>query len=390
MSNQIVSPDADCREGRGDDHVPPVRIAFCITDLDVGGAERMFVELVTRLNRDHWEPRVYCLSKTGRLADRLTEANISVTCFGAQSWTDLGVVFRLASELRRFRPQLLQCFLLHANLIGRFAAWLARVPRVVCGIRVAERRSVWRLWVDRLTQWLVDHNVCVSQGVAEFSIRTAGLHPNKVSVIPNAVDFERFASARPVSRESLGLSPKSRLILFVGRLDPQKSPRLLLTVFERLSSQHSGWQLLFVGDGPLRGELEQFVTDQHLEGSVRFAGWRPDVPELLKTADCLVLPSLWEGMPNIVLEAMAAGLPVVVSRVEGTDELIKFDETGLLVEPGSDLELEEAIERLLTDNDLAEKLGQAAQQLVKSCFTFDRMVASYEQIFTRLSAPLVY
>lgn len=362
---------------------PPIRVAFCITDLDVGGAERMFVELVTRLDRSHWEPRVFCLSGPGALVKRLHASNIPVTCFGAKSIRHLGVIWRLAAELKKFRPALMQSFLFHANLVGRIAAWWAGVPRMVCGIRVAERRSRLPLWLDRWTQGFVDHNVCVSQAVAEFSIRNAGLAKSKVSVIPNGVEFERFAAATAVDRTSLGLTD-APLILFVGRLDPQKSPFTLLEAFARLIQRHADWQLLFVGEGPLRSLMSEWVAEHGLKSNVHFAGWRPDVPELLKAADVLVLPSLWEGMPNIVLESMAAGLPVVVSRVEGTEELIHDGKTGLLTTPGSVAEVEQQIEKVLLDCEFSTSLSIAAQQTVFKGFTLEAMIHSYEQLYLGL------
>ncbi len=380
MTNGIVLPAHDSSE-----RSPPVRIAFCITDLDVGGAERMFVELVTRLDRNRWEPRVYCLSDSGALAARLQAAEIPVICFGAKNSRNLRVIQKLTAELKTFSPVLLQCFLFHANFVGRLAAWRAGVPHVVCGIRVAERRSRVPLWLDRLTQGFVDQNVCVSRAVAEFSIHKARLKASKISVIPNAVDFDRFASAVAVDRASLGLSV-APLVLFVGRLDPQKAPFILLEAFAHLLERHPDWQLLLVGDGPLRASMEEWVTQRGLDHRIQIAGWRPDIPELLKAADLLTLPSLWEGMPNIVLEAMAAGLPVVVSRVEGTEELIRDGETGLLVTPGLPIELERRIETVLTDPELCSRLKNAAQPAVQKLFTMDRMVSAYEQLYARLIA----
>jgi glycosyltransferase involved in cell wall biosynthesis len=378
MMDEIVLP----ANGSGE-RPPPVRIAFCITDLDVGGAERMFVELVTRLDRHRWEPRVFCLSGPGALVARLQAAEIPVTCFGAKCIRHLGVLQKLTAELKTFTPALLQCFLFHANLVGRLAAWRAGVPHVVCGIRVAERRSRVPLWLDRLTQRFVDHNVCVSRAVAEFSIQQAGLKASKISVIPNAVDFDRFSNAVAVERTKLELSA-APLALFVGRLDPQKAPFDLLEAFGHLLQRNPDWQLLFVGDGSLRASMDNWVTQRRLGHFIRIVGWRPDVPELLKTADLLVLPSLWEGMPNIVLEAMAAGLPVVVSRVEGTDELIRDGETGLLVTPGSPVELERQIERILTTPELSSRLRDSAQITVQKQFTMGHMVSAYEQLYARL------
>lgn len=359
----------------------PIRIAFCITDLDIGGAERMLVELVTRLDRRKWEPHVFCLSKPGKLVEQLEAARVPTVCFGVSRAWQIGVIRCLAKELRAFRPALLQCFLFHANLAGRIAAKWAGVRRVVCGIRVAERRSRIPLWLDRLTQGLVNHNVCVSQGVAEFSIRNAGLRPDKISVIPNAVDFQRFADASPICRDAFGIPKEARVILFVGRLEPQKSPFLLLETFDRLRKRHPDWHLVLVGNGPLKPAITSWITANQLETAVTLAGWRGDIPSLLKGTDCLVLPSQWEGMPNVVLEAMAAGLPVVVSKVEGTKELIEHGTDGLLFEPDSRQELECQIETLLTDSRLALTLAKNAQLKVRKFFTFESMVAAYEHVY---------
>ncbi len=384
MTERIVSTAANAGEHPSMMPQPPsspVRIAFCITDLDIGGAERMFVELITRLDRRFWEPHVYCLSGAGALVEKLEAAAVPVICFGAKGLRHLDVIRRLASELKSFAPQLLQCFLFHANIVGRVAAWWAGVPHVICGIRVAERRSRFPLWLDRLTQGFVDHNVCVSQAVAKFAIEQGGLSPKKISVIPNAVDVKFFSTATAADRAEFVFSADAPLVLFVGRLDPQKAPLVLLEAFDRLLQRHPNWQLLFLGDGPLRSELEAEVARRGRTMQIRIAGWRPNVAEWLRAADVLALPSLWEGMPNIVLEAMAAGLPVVVSRVEGTEELVQEGVTGLLTEPGSASDLETNIEALLSDSEMACRISNAAQQNVATTFTFDGMVASYDKLF---------
>lgn len=385
MTDEIVSTAAKPGERPSRDeyslddvHSPcPTRIAFCITDLDVGGAEKMFVELVTRLDRRLWEPRVFCLSNRGKLVERLMAENISVVCFDVKTIRQISVFWKLAAELKHFRPALIQCFLYHANLVGRIAAWWAGIPLVICGIRVAERRSRLRLWLDKLTQGLVAHNVCVSQAVADFSVDLGRLSRKKVSVIPNAVEFDSFSGAKPLDRSTLGISADVPVVLFVGRLDPQKAPFVLLEAFKRLLVRHPNWRLLFVGDGVLRGPMNEWIAENELSNSIHLTGWRADIPGLLKTANCLALPSLWEGMPNIVLEAMASGLPVVVSQVEGTAELIQHGETGLLVKPGSADDLEQAIESVLIDTGLSNRLLKNAQHLCKEVFTIEKMVTQY-------------
>ncbi|HUG90901.1 MAG TPA: glycosyltransferase [Planctomycetaceae bacterium] len=363
-----------------------VRIAFCITDLDPGGAEQALVQIVTRLDRRHWEPAVYCLAPPGALVEPLRAAGVPVTCLGARSAWNVAVLPRLARELRRFRPRLVQTFLYHANISGRIAGAMARVPRVVSGIRVAERRGRRRLWIDRWTSALVDRHVCVSRGVADYSINTGGLAAEKVAVIPNGVDVERFASARAADLTQFGIPPDCRVLLFVGRLDPQKAPEVLIDAAAAAGvlPAHRDVHLLLVGDGPERERIVERIRACPISDRVHLAGQRDDVAELLQASFALVLPSRWEGLPNAVLEAMAAGRPVVATAVEGTTELVARQSTGLLVEPGSVKDLAETLGWLLDHPDEAHRMGLNAQGVVRQSFTWERCAQDYERLYERL------
>jgi glycosyltransferase involved in cell wall biosynthesis len=363
---------------------PPLRIAFCITDLDPGGAERAFVQLVTRLDRRFWEPAVFCLSSGGILTGELKNARVPVVSLGARRWSGLAAIWRLARELRRFRPVILQTFLFHANLAGRIAGRVAGVRHIVSGIRVAEKRSRVPLWLDRWTGRLVERNVCVSQAVAEFSISAAGLTAEKIMVIPNGVDVSKFAGAVTADLAGLGIPPGSRVLLSIGRLDPQKGVRDVVAaaalVVPRLSDVH----FLLVGEGRERHDLERLILEHGLAERVHLAGWRADIPELLAAGVALVLASHWEGLPNVILEAMAAGLAVVATRVEGTAELVIEGQTGLLVPPQSPRELAAAIEKLLADPAAAKAMGHAGQERAKAEFSWERMVTRYENLYQSL------
>lgn len=366
----------------------PIRIAFCITDLDAGGAERALVQLVTRLDRRRWQPAVYCLSPGGVLVEELINSGIPVVCLGARSVWNIGVLFRLTRELRQLQPALLQTFLFHANIVGRIAGWRAGVPYIVSGIRVAEKRTRTHLWLDRVTERLVDRHVCVSQGVADFSARVARLSPEKLHIIPNGVDACLFADAQPCDLAPLGIPPGNRTLITVGRLDPQKGLQFLIEAMETVVAQDRNIHLLIVGEGPQRPILEQDIRDRQLGQHVHLLGQRSDVPQLLQACDAFVLPSLWEGMPNAVLEAMAAGLPVIATRVEGVSELVTDGETGLLVDSGSATSLATAITMLLRDTDRAREMGTAAQRRTRSEFSWEKMTAAYERLYESLLATL--
>lgn len=364
--------------------LPPVRIAFCITDLDPGGAERALVRLVTGLDRARWTPAVFCLAGPGALVDELQTAGITVVCLGARHWSSIGVVLRLARELRKFQPAIVQTFLFHANLAGRISARLAGVRRVVSGIRVAERRSRIPLWLDRLTNWMVKVNVCVSQAVADFSVSEARLSSATLVVISNGVDVGRFEGANPADLSVFGIPPRSQVFLTIGRIDRQKGLSDLIEAAVLVVPKHPQAHFLLAGEGPERSAIERQIRDKGLNDCVHLAGWRADVPELLAAGDALVLPSLWEGMPNVILEAMAAGLPVVATRVEGTAELVVDGRTGLLTARQSPRELAAALERLLTDPASARMMGRAGQERAKAEFSWGKMVSRYEQLYNSL------
>lgn len=360
------------------------RVAFCITDLDAGGAERCLVTLARGLKRIGWQPQVYCLSSGGVLVDQLTEHDVPVVCLGARSWKDAWTVTTLSRHMRRQRPLLLQTFLFHANLVGRCAAAMARVPVVVSGIRVAEREKRWHLRWDRLTQWLVTTNVCVSESVAEFSMYDAGIACEKLRVIPNGVEVDRFRHAVPADLSPFGIGPDCRTLLAVGRLHEQKGHRILLEAAAPLLGQDPKLHLLIAGEGPLRSELERIVTAAPWGGRVHFLGPRDDIPRLMRAAAVFVLPSLWEGMPNVVLEAMAAGVPIVATDVEGVRELLAPAGATHIVPPGSAEMLRDRIESVLRDPDAAQESARDLQRVSGEQFTVEAMVQEYADLYREL------
>lgn len=361
-----------------------LRIAFCVTELDPGGAERALVELVTRLDRTRFACRVYCLSGRGALVERLNAAGIETVLLEARSRADLGVVFRLAAALREQQPHLLQTWLFHANLAGRIAGWWSGIPVIAGGIRVAERRSRWPLRLDRWTERLVDVQVCVSESVRSFSQTVAGLDPRKLRVIPNGVDAQRFARGASFDLQSLGVPPGKPVLVSVGRLDRQKGFDLLLEAIARGGAWPGDPHWIVVGDGPERTRLELQRTALGLEACVHFAGWQPDVAGILQRANGFVLPSRWEGMPNVILEAMAAGLPVVATDVEGVRELVVEGETGWIVKPVDPGDLAEGMRKMLEEGPSGRRRGAAGAHRVQQHFTWDLMASAYQQLYESL------
>ncbi len=360
-------------------------IALVITDLDVGGAERAMAMLATRLDPERWRPRVFCLGGEGPLADVVRRANLPCECLGVSRLNPMQAIGRLARRLRRFAPQLVQSFLFHANLATRLAAPWAGSPWVVSGIRVAEHQKRWHLALDRLTAPLATGSVCVSQGVLRFSRDVAGLDPARLTVIPNGIDPTPFDRAARLPREAIGVPDHAYLALCVGRIDLQKGLPDLLDAAERVIAHRSDWHLALAGDGPNSGWLLRQIDERApLRDNVHWLGRRDDIPSLLKSADLLVHPSLWEGMPNAVLEAMAARLPVVGTAVEGTEDLIVPGQTGWLVPVRDAIALSRALIEAADSPESCRRFGEAGRLRVQANFSLENTVAAYERLWAAI------
>jgi glycosyltransferase involved in cell wall biosynthesis len=360
----------------------PVPIALVITDLDVGGAERALAMLATRLDRRRWQPCVFCLGGAGRLVEVIREADILCECLGANRRNPVRAIVQLARRLRRFQPQLVQSFMFHANLASRLASPWAYWPWVLGGLRVAERQKRWHLGVDRLTAFLSTGSVCVSQGVFRFSREVARLNPERLIVIPNGIDPRPFDFAVAIPRATIGIPDNAHLALYVGRLDPQKGLPDLLTAAESVIAQRADWHLALAGDGRSRPWLlDQLSKHTQLREKIHLLGQYDNVPDLLKSASVLVHASLWEGMPNVVLEAMAAQLPVIGTAVEGTEDLVLPGQTGWLVPPRDAEALSHALIEAYDSPERCLQYGKAGRLRVEREFSLDATVAAYESLW---------
>ncbi len=313
---------------------------------------------------------------------RLDSAGVEVHCLGARGGRDiLSTTLELRRLLASQRPDLVQTFLFHANVLGRIAARLAGVPWVVCGVRVAERQSRWHLWLDRLTAGMVDCYVCVSNAVARFSHVRGGLPSGKLVVIPNGIDVRAYPAPRPADLGRWGIGPERRTIAFVGRLDRQKGVRWLVETCPRWLGRLPDCDLLLVGSGPEEAEVRRLCEGLGIAGRVHLAGWQREVASILAASHLLVLPSRWEGMPNVVLQAMASRLPVLATDAEGVRELLGEAADAQTVRFGRSQELADKLVGLMSDRAAAAELGRANRHRAETCFSIDEMVAGYQEVW---------
>jgi glycosyltransferase involved in cell wall biosynthesis len=361
-------------------HIP---ILHLITELDTGGAQTALLRLLARLDRDRFFPTVACLyNGDAPVAQQICSLDIPVTDLGMTTKWRWDAFWRLYCLLHRERPVILHTWMFHANIPGRVLGRLTRVPIVISSERTMGMESRWRYWLNRITEPLNDRAVCVSQQVADFVVWQVGIPRQKTVVIPNGIalrDFEHLPTQQQ-ARTALALSSDQMLIGTVARLDPVKRLDVLLRAMESLRDVYA----VIVGDGPERTRLETISGRSELAGRVHFAGQQDDVRAWLAAMDMFVLSSDWEGMPNAMLEAMAAGLPVIATAVGGTPEVVVDGVTGLLVPPRDPAALAEAIARLLRDPQLRRQMGQAGQERVKAQFNISTTIRRTEALYQQL------
>ncbi len=342
------------------------------------------MELVTRLNPAKYSPLVISLASEPAankqaLVTRLKDAGISTAFLGFQrGWDYFAALRRLTEILQSEQIELVQTFLFHANVVGTKAAAAAKVPHAFTGMRVADPRK-WRLMIERWATSPAERFVCVSQNVAE-AYRWAGFDSEKLVVIPNGIELSRFAAPPANAVNPLGLTAGRRAILFVGRLDKQKGLDRFFHELPAIFRALPNHDLVLVGAGPLKDSLVRLSTRLRIADRVRFLGWQPDAAPMIAAADILVLPSRWEGMPNVVLEAMAAGKPVVATQAEGTVELLGIAAIDQTAAVGDWRGLRERLLEIAQNPKLSADLGQRNRTRAAQ-FSIQIMVQRYERLY---------
>ncbi len=365
------------------------RICQLITELELAGAERCVYELARRLDRRRFDVQVVAL-RGGRVADMLTAAGVEVTVLGVRWRLDLPKFLRLVNLLRRARVDILHTHLFHADLIGRAAAALAGVPHLLHTVHVAEGRfRPWQFAYARFFAERCERIVCVSESVRDYHARASGLPRWRYIVIPNGTDIESFSSdpaARKELRRQWRIGPREVLLAFVGRLDHQKGIDRLLGAVSHLGARGEHVNLVVAGDGPKRDLVENFI--RHGEGGrfARLLGFVEDVRGVLSAADVFVMPSRWEGFGLAAAEAMAAGLPVIATKVPGLREVVVDGQTGVLVAPDDVQTLAEAILQLVGDRRERRRLGEAGRARVAEQFAIASNVAAHERLYAEVAA----
>jgi glycosyltransferase involved in cell wall biosynthesis len=379
----------------------PVRVLHVITRMIVGGAQLNTLLSCTRIDRTRFPSEILTGPETGAEGELISEARAQGVPVHVEPWLvrrvaplhDAIALARMVRFMRRGRYDVVHTHVAKAGVLGRLAARLAGVPVVVHtahGFWITFAQSPRVSWayirLERFGTGLTDAVVSVSDTITRQLLAHGIGSAAQYTTLRSGIELERFAAAsldRAAARRRLDLPGDAFVVGSVGRLSPQKAPLDLIRAFAALAGRRPEAHLVVVGDGPLRTETETEASRLGLENRVRFLGLRRDMPEILGALDALVLVSRYEGLPRVVPEAMAAGLPVVATDVDGTSEAVAHGETGFLVPSGDVARVAAALESLAADPASARLMGERARERA-AAFSIDVMVAGLERLYAEL------
>lgn len=374
-----------------------MNLCLLVTQYEPAGAQKIAIGQANYLHQQgHRVMLCFFYDKTGQLPTLQKKLPFPVINlegkYTGQSRLKNGLtagraLWRLFWLLRQNQVNAIETLTHYSNVLGIPIAWLANVP-----VRVASQRNSlpdFPSWFHRLDSWLVNSRlvtkmVAVSAETRRFCLEVEGMKPEKVMVISNGIDPAGYAPPenQQVSRlqATFNLPPWANVVTTIARLHPQKGHTFLIQAAPAILEENPQTIFLLVGDGPLRQSLGQQIEQAGLTQSFRLVGWQEEIAAILSLSDLLVLPSLYEGMANVVLEAMSGRVAVVATDVDGTSEMVADGQTGLLVPPGNVPALAGAVKQLLADPGRRRAMGAAGYQRVVDCFSEQTMYRQYEQL----------
>lgn len=368
-----------------------MRVLFLSTSMGMGGADQQLLSAAREMLARGHEVFVVSLTPLGPMGLEARSLGIPTESLDmARGIPDPRGLLRLARLVRAWRPDVLHSHMVHANLMARVLRLLVPVPVLVSTIHNISEGGALLMAGYRVTNGLVDHMTIISEAAADRFVRDRIIPKRLLSVIPNGVNADEFrnvpSGARESVRRSLGLAGEFAW-LAVGRFEIAKDYPNMLHAFARVRERQPGAVLLLVGRGSLQGETESLVAALGLEGAVRFLGVRRDVPEIMSAADGYLMSSAWEGMPMVLLEAAAAGLPIVTTAVGGNHEVVGDGESGFLVPPRDADALGGAMLRLmgLPESD-RRAMGERGRERVRNRYGLGRVVERWMEVYREVLA----
>ena len=360
-----------------------IKVVHVLRSLEFGGAERLVVDLAG-LQRESGgiSPELVCLESLGPLLGEAERRGVPCALIGAGGARYISGIWRLWRRFSRERPDIVHTHNFLSHVHAAPAARLAGIPVLHTKHGKAVTSFAWSKRFRRFLYQLADAIAVVSKETGESFLAKSGVNRSKIAVVYNGIDTSRFAGLdRAGARRDLGLDGNLFIFGAISRLDPVKDHPTLLRAFRRAAGRCSRCMLVIVGDGPERGAIERMIGELGLGGAVRLEGFTKDVPRYLASFDCFVQPSTEEGLSLTILEAAAAGVPVIASSVGGTPEIIENGITGTLVPAGDVDAIAHALESFIENPAPFREMARRAQEDVTRRFSLEGMAARYEALY---------
>ncbi len=365
-----------------------IKIIYLTTTSKLCGAEKVIYELSKRTNKERFEI-IVCTIKDdleGGLLDKCRDIGIKTASLGIENKWKFYKSVQLYKIIKEFHPDIIQSFLFFDNILARIFGKIAGVSIIISGQRNVEtKRSFLRNWVDKYTLPLADMVISNSRAGGKILLEKFHLIHSRVKVIYNGIDLqeENNSVKKKGFLKEIGLSGDEKIVGFIGRLEKQKGVQYLIEAIKILNRENPSIYTLLIGDGKEKDTLERY--SQYNGCKAIFLGWKENASRYLDSFDLLVLPSLWEGMPNVVLEAMKQGVLVIATSVGGNIEIIDDGKTGFLIKPGNSQLLAEKIKMVLSlsESEKASIIKNAKNKVMKN-FNIQQMVKNFEYTYIGL------
>jgi len=372
-------------------------LLYVFDNMEFGGGERVFAQIINRLSEKKYSIMVACLP-TGAFIEKVKRSGVQVKSVDMRNRFNLGVILQLAGLMKRERVDIVHSQGARADFFARMAAKLAGVPVVVStvpmpveGFDVNPIRKLIYMVFNRFSERFVDRFMVVSDALQKLMIEKRGIESQRVVKIYNGIELDEYCISdeeivygRSRFRKESGLGDDVPVIGVIGRLVWQKGFEYFIEAVPGVLKKNPEALFLIVGEGELKDELKAKSKKLGLENKIIFTGFMDDVKDVLASVDIFVMPSLLEGLPMTLLEAMAMKKPIVAASIEGIMEILENDVSGLLVPPRDTKALAEAITYMLTHKDKALQMGSAASKIVTERFGVDIMVQKVEEVYEEL------
>ncbi len=361
-----------------------MRVMLLVTDLQLGGTPLRIARLARGLRDAGLDVRVGCLAPAGPVSGELESAGVDTFVCNARHARDFAALQRLAGHVQRVRPDLIHATLTHANVAARVVGLAWRIP-VLTSTATIEVERRWHLWAERLTARLDRGHIVNSRALADHVAQSFCLPARRIHIIPPSIDAMPRRIDRSEARRQLGIAEHEFVVLWIGRFDPVKRLDIAIGCAEVMNVVPS--RLLLAGDGSYRPTVEQMVWLSTASRNIQLLGWQTDLGPAMSAADAFLFPSLTEGMPNAVLQAMAFGLPIVGSDIPALRELAGDEPRLLLVDSSEPKAYADALLGLRDDPERARALGARAaawaRQRLDPQKTIRVLIEVYERVLER-------